>query len=180
MSYDSLCHKKRWRYFFMKKIITLSLICLVFLCGCNANSSKKYSEKQLVNICGFSDYDKMDINYRGTDCTYYEGIGLDKENPCYGVKFYIFKSASKAKEAYDADVNDAVNYFLIEEQNDSDIRYWVIENGGDARRFEHVSGNLLMKVQFEEVYYFTEDGNSEEREMTPGNINQIDWLKTNF
>ena len=37
-----------------------------------------------------------------------------------------------------------------------------------------------MKVQFEEVYYFTEDGNSEEREMTPGNINQIDWLKTNF
>ena len=36
----------------MKKIITLSLICLVFLCGCNANSSKKYSEKQLVNNYG--------------------------------------------------------------------------------------------------------------------------------
>ncbi len=37
-----------------------------------------------------------------------------------------------------------------------------------------------MKVQFEEVYYFTEDGNSEDSEITQGNKNQIDWLKTNF
>ena len=32
----------------MKRIIVLSLICLAFLSGCNANSKEKYSEGNLI------------------------------------------------------------------------------------------------------------------------------------
>ena len=164
----------------MKKIIALSLICFVFLCGCNTGLQSRYTEKKLVSKCEFSNYDKIDINYRGIDCTYYEGVGLDEDSPYYGVKFYIFKSNTDAKEAFDTDVNDAVNYFIIEEQSNSDILYWAIENGGDVRRYEYVSENLLLKIQFDEIYYLTEEGNEKEREMTPELQEKINFYKTNF
>lgn len=164
----------------MKRIIVLSLICLAFLSGCNANSKEKYSEENLINKCGFENFKSEEITLSNTECVVIEGLALDSDSPYKDMRFYVFNSSADAKEAFDTDVNKVEEIYDIEEQSDIDIRYWQMADDAEIRYYEYLSGNLIIKAEINVASCWADEYNETDWIMTKERQERIDWIKTEF
>ena len=158
-------------------LVLAAVICISVFSGCSNPLEKPfYTERGLMEQCGFEKVHDRDTHFAGEECLMMTRARQGDRKDYYDyMTFYIFDTVEEAERAF----QETDDWFKEDDyQSGKNSRSGWLKGVCDADIYEyiHISGNLIITADIDCIGYYYEEGYETEPAATTKKLDKNDFI----